>query len=210
MISHRVAKGEWIGSIAAKHGYKEWDPVWSDPSNAYLRSKRDPNLLVEGDIVKVPDVQAKDDPAATETRSRYKLERKEDKFILRFKEVQPYIDLFGPIPYELTVGANQAKGQITADDQQIEVPLTIDRESGTLTLAGEEHQLLIGALDPIERTAGMQARLINTSWDPGPVDNDLGPLTARGTRGFQDHYKIKVDGVIGPQTRGKMKEVYGC
>jgi peptidoglycan hydrolase-like protein with peptidoglycan-binding domain len=56
----------------------------------------------------------------------------------------------------------------------------------------------------------MQARLQNLGFDPGPIDNIASPLTACAVRRFQQRYTLKVDGIIGPQTRGKMREVYGC
>jgi hypothetical protein len=210
MPLHKVEKSEWIGSIAARHGHKSWDLVWNHPRNSTLRKKRDPNLLVEGDLVWVPEVELKHEEAATETRHRYRLERQKDKLVLRFREVKAYIDLFGPIPYVLKVGAEKKKGSITDEDHVVEVPLSIDLEQGALLLAGEDYELHIGALDPIERTSGMQARLVNTGWEPGEVDNVVGQRTEAGTRAFQTHYQLKIDGIIGSQTRGKMKEVYGC
>jgi peptidoglycan hydrolase-like protein with peptidoglycan-binding domain len=52
--------------------------------------------------------------------------------------------------------------------------------------------------------------MTNLGWDVGPADNQNGPRTKQGTKGFQAFYTIKVDGIIGGQTRGKAKQVYGC
>jgi N-acetylmuramoyl-L-alanine amidase len=57
--------------------------------------------------------------------------------------------------------------------------------------------------------SGCQARLRNLGYDPGPIDGIAGPRTEAAVRAFQRDYSLTVDGICGPQTRGKLKEVYG-
>jgi hypothetical protein len=206
---HRVVDGEWMGSIAAAAGHTGWRHIWAHANNASLRSRRVPELLVEGDRVFVPDVLAKHETAATDARSRFEVARAPDVLKIRFLEVKHYIALFGPISYELIVGPNESTGTITEEAQEINVPLALNVRTGTLTVAGTPYALKIGGLHPVERLSGMQARINNLGWDAGPVDNVSGPRTKRGTRDFQAFYQIQVDGVIGPETRSKAKAVYG-
>jgi peptidoglycan hydrolase-like protein with peptidoglycan-binding domain len=57
---------------------------------------------------------------------------------------------------------------------------------------------------------GVQARLNNLGYNTGPVDGIQGPRTTEAIREFQEKYGLKVDGVVGPITRGKLVEVHRC
>jgi peptidoglycan hydrolase-like protein with peptidoglycan-binding domain len=46
----------------------------------------------------------------------------------------------------------------------------------------------------------VQQALAKKGFDPGPIDGVLGPLTEQALRKFQDHYGIKVTGLIDNQT----------
>jgi N-acetylmuramoyl-L-alanine amidase len=209
--NHRVKKGEWMGSIAAKYGFRSWESIWQAPENAELRQQRnDPNLLFQGDQVWIPERRPKQEPAATDARHVYVMSSDNARLRIRIIDVDPYIQAFGPISYVLEAeDGNQISGQITAEGQEIEIPIAISVERGTLHI-GDLQTILIGGLDPIETASGMQARLQNLGFEPGPVDNIAGPRTAGAVREFQQRYKLTVDGIIGPETQSKMKEVYGC
>jgi len=209
MPTHRVKKGEWIGSIAAQGGHTSWETVWDHPKNAKLRKRREPNLLVEGDRVWVPEVEPKELSGESETTHEFRVERDKSRLRIGFIEMQVYLDLFGPIEYKLTAGKHEQEGQITTEGQEIEIPLGLAVEEATLTLDGWQCLLDVGRLDPIKRLSGMQARIANLGWEVGPIDNLIGKRTRRGTRDFQGYYEIGVDGKIGNETRGKAKEIYG-
>jgi N-acetylmuramoyl-L-alanine amidase len=211
MPYHQVQQGEWMGSIAAQYGFALWRPIWKLAENADLRSKRtDPELLFPGDLVWIPEV--KQNFVARPTDSPHKFTRLNDraKLRLRIVDVDRFIRAFGPIPYllEMEDGSTQS-GEISREGQEIEVDLSLRAEKGTLQMRGVE-PILIGGLDPLNTVSGMQGRLQNLGFDPGPIDNIAGPLTASAVREFQQRNAIQVDGIIGPETRGKMKEVYGC
>jgi peptidoglycan hydrolase-like protein with peptidoglycan-binding domain len=42
------------------------------------------------------------------------------------------------------------------------------------------------------------------------VDGVQGPRTTDAIKQFQEKYGLTVDGVVGPITRSKLLEVYGC
>ena len=211
MPIHTVAEGEWIGSIAADAGFDSWDWIWALPQNASLRAARsEPNLLVPGDHVFVPPVEPKTSAHATDAAHEFVRAQAEDKLILRFNGVQLYIQHFGPLEYTLTVAGNSQSGKISSENEEIAMPLPIGTREATLEIGGESTTLNVGGLQPIARLSGMQARLNNQGFFAGPVDNLDGPKTQRGAIGFQEYNDLKVDGVIGSQTRGKMKSIYGC
>jgi Putative peptidoglycan binding domain len=208
---HTVTDGEWMGRIAWDAGFKEWRWIWEHGNNAGLRAKRhDPNMLAPGDTVWLPPAKPKSTSHSTDKAHEFVRDRDEDKLVLRFNGVALYVQNFGAISYTLTVNGNPTTGTIASENDQIEIPLPISTKEATLEIGGVTRTLTVGGLQPIERMAGMQARLNNQSFLDGPVDNLNGPKTKHGATEFQDYYKLKVDGIIGPETRGKMKTLYGC
>src|SRR5690349_13879465 len=55
MPNHSVKQGHTLISIAAEHGFPSWETIWMDPGNDQLREKRDPQVLLEGDSVVIPE-----------------------------------------------------------------------------------------------------------------------------------------------------------
>jgi peptidoglycan hydrolase-like protein with peptidoglycan-binding domain len=53
----------------------------------------------------------------------------------------------------------------------------------------------------LEELEGVQQALSKLGFDPGTVDGKNGPNTQKAVRGFQAHKTIKVDGIVGPETR---------
>ncbi len=217
MATHRFGEGEWIGSIAARHDVPAWQILWRDAGNASLRKRRDPNLLLEGDEIAIPPAGAAKEVAETSLRIRVATGKKnklawydKDRFRVRVVRVKEYIDLFGAIPFSLTVGDQEVSGEITAEGQTLEVVLERTVTSGTLDLGGHSITLHIGGLGPLDSVAGIQGRVTNLGWDAGPVDNVDGPRTKRGVKLFQAHSGIKVDGIVGGVTRRTAKKNYGC
>jgi hypothetical protein len=71
-LDYVVEEGDCIASIAADHGHF-WKTLWNDPANAALKTKRqDPNVLMAGDVVKVPPLRQKQQSRATDQRHPFK------------------------------------------------------------------------------------------------------------------------------------------
>ena len=107
------------------------------------------------------------------------------------------------------------KGQTDANGKfKHDIPL--DAETGTLIVQGYVWSLSIAHLNPAkdapdEGVSGVQARLSNLGYEPGPVDGILGPRTENAIRAFQaDNPPLKVDGVCGPMTLAELINQYGC
>lgn len=210
MSIHTVVEDEWIGSIAAAEGHYSWEAIWGHARNKLLDIRRNPNLLVVGDEIWIPPVEVRGASTVTAMLHRLVVSSPKNKLVIRFTRITRYVANFGPIRVTLKVGRSRKRGTLNKDGDQIEAYLPLKATEATLTIKGASATLHIGNLRPLARMDGMQARITNLGWDVGKIDNQDGPRTQRGVKGFQGCYKIKVDGVIGDQTRSKAKEVYGC
>ena len=85
----RVKKNEWIGSIAARYGHKSLRPVLDHPRNSRFKKRYDPNLLNPGDVLFVPEPESdKKESGESEEKHVFKVERDEEKLVLRFVEIE--------------------------------------------------------------------------------------------------------------------------
>jgi peptidoglycan hydrolase-like protein with peptidoglycan-binding domain len=56
----------------------------------------------------------------------------------------------------------------------------------------------------LETLEGVQKALKSLGFDPGKVDGRDGPKTQDAVRAFQAHATIKIDGIVGDETRGAL------
>src|SRR2546430_17122470 len=67
-----VAKDEHLAFIAKQFGFSSIDPIWNHPANAELKSLRgNPNILLEGDHLVIPDRETRVESVATDQRHRF-------------------------------------------------------------------------------------------------------------------------------------------
>jgi N-acetylmuramoyl-L-alanine amidase len=213
-IEHTVQQGEHLARIAARYGFTEFQPIWDDPANADLKVKRqNPHVLFPGDIVRVPDKTLREEARATEARHKF---RKLGKpLMLRIEVRNPanepvkralcHLTIDGKI-YPLTTNA---RGRI---EQSIPAPA----ETGRLALKDLAQPLAfdvevkIGHLDPVTERSGQQGRLNNLGYDGGLSSEPADPQFKSAVEEFQCDDGLAVDGICGPQTQAKLKEVHGC
>lgn len=58
----------------------------------------------------------------------------------------------------------------------------------------------------LEDMEGVQKALSKLGFDPGKIDGLDGPNTQRAVRAFQAHATIKIDGIVGNETRKALAE----
>jgi hypothetical protein len=208
MPFHVVNQGECMSSIAALHGF-DWKTLWNHSENMDLKSERkNPNVLYPDDQVFIPDKTLKEDSAATEKKHKYK--RKGVPAMLKIRLLnngQPRKN----IAWKANLGGKWQEG--TSDgDGQLQIKLDPRCDAGILRLEdGTEYRLMLRELDPLDTTSGVQARLNNLGYESGPLDGKPGPLTTDAIKRFQaDYPPLKVDGIVGDETKAKLKEIYGC
>jgi N-acetylmuramoyl-L-alanine amidase len=207
---HEVRQGECISSIAKDTGHF-WETIWNDPANADLRSARkDPNVLLPGDRVHVPERREKSSPGQTEMRHRFR--RKGQPEVLRvrlLRDGQPRQNE----PYVLTIDGKELRGFLDADGN-LQCAIEPNARQGVLLVGAEpdvdRYDLALGAMDPINQLVGVQKRLSNLGFHCGPADGVYGPLTEAALRRYQRSGGLPVSGQPDDATRQRLQKDYGC
>lgn len=66
-----VAQGDCISSIALAKGFK-WETIWNYASNSELKKlRKDPNILLPGDVLIIPPKTRKEVSRATEAKHKF-------------------------------------------------------------------------------------------------------------------------------------------
>lgn len=174
-----------MASLAETHGFRDWRTIYDHPDNAGLRELRpDPNHLLPGDEVTIPDKEPKVESRMTGSAHRFVLKRPPTMLRLR-------LDDFDPERYRLTVGELVVEGSGPRIDQRIpsnaanarlEIWLN-DEEAPTLVW-----QLALGHVDPHEEVTGVRTRLHNL----GYRTQELGDAV----RDFQADHGLSVTGEV--------------
>lgn len=134
--SHTIAEGDCCSSLAAAAGLLDHHAVYDHGDNAELKSRRpNPNMLVVGDVVSVPDVETKTVTAATTQRHRYVVTVRAVK--LRLKIVDREGHPVSGKAWRLTFAGGQRDGALGGDGKiELELPATVS--AATLTLDPDE------------------------------------------------------------------------
>jgi N-acetylmuramoyl-L-alanine amidase len=205
---HQVEQGDWLAKLAKWYGIPKWQTIWEDANNAALRDKRkSPNILLPGDLVYIPKVESKDHSGGAEQTHSFKIPSAKAAFRTTLLDADG--NPRAGVPYKVTVGQLTREGS-TGGDGMIQCPIPVDAETVDLEVDGEVVRVQVGHLDPIDEVSGLQARLKNLGYDPGPIDGKDGPLTRAAVKAFQMENDLEVDGVAGPKTRGKLLDAYGA
>jgi len=223
---YTVKQGENLDLIAVCFGFADCQPIYDHPNNAELKGDRDnPDVLYPQDRVFIPELRLREEPCATDQLHSFTM--KGPKKMLRVAVQDSDGNKLTGVPYELTIEATPRcaprfrdtpkqvlKSQIDSSGV-VECPIPINASSATLKVGSMVWYLRIGDLNPGSDTlddgvSGIQARLKNLGFDPGPIDGMSGPLTQSAIRAFQEKYPpLKVDGICGPKTWKQLKAIHG-
>jgi hypothetical protein len=170
--------------------------------NEELRARRrdDPDLLAPGDPVFLPDPEPKsiEAPAGAVLRIVVHLPRERLSLRLTEDEGRPLRDHRYRLVHGLTVHEGDADSPIELDGPFEEKTLALTLLDGSGAVV-EELTLLLAGLPPCcderDGLAGIQARLSNLGFAPGPVDGVPGPQTLAAIRSFQALQGLPVTGL---------------
>lgn len=213
--THVVAQGEHLTSIADQYGFTDYASIWDHANNASLKQSRgNPNVLYPGDSLYIPDKQQKEELGATTKRHVFKL--KQSRLMLRVLVEDAFERPVANASCVLTL--DQERSTLASDGSgKLEKQISPTATEGTMVLdtqdtafQGDVLQISIGALDPVETLTGQAARLDNLGYCAGTPASAEDPQFVSAVEEFQCDHALAVDGLPGPQTRAKLKQVHGC
>lgn len=112
------------------------------------------------------------------------------------------------VAYTLKVDGRTINKKTNAKGQIIEL-IQSSNGQGTLVVDGEEINLDIGGLPSVQEDAGVQGRLNNLGYECGRGDGQIDEPTRKALRRFQQRHGLEASGQITPETRVKLKDIYG-
>lgn len=199
---YKVKLGDCISSIADKHGLFP-DDVWNDAKNNKLKEERkDPNILMPGDVVHVREKEEKEESCASEVLHRFLRKGVPSMFNLRL--------LAGDAPradedYVLDIDGALFSGKTDADGW-IKHPMPAGAKRGKLTFdEEEEYDLDLGALDPVTDEQGLAQRLGNLGYMGGEAGDDL----EAALKQFQRGHGFEETGKVTDETRDAIVAAHG-
>jgi N-acetylmuramoyl-L-alanine amidase len=205
-----VQAGDCIESIAFEHGFF-WKTLWDHAKNHELHKvRKDPNVLLAGDRVFVPELQLKQEEGATERRHRYKRKGVPSKLNITLKDEhdrpRAHEKYILEIDGQTFAGTTDASGSL-------QHPIPPNARRGTLRFGpnGERQiPLVLGDIDPITEVSGVQGRLNNLGYECGPINGQANEETRSAIRSFQQAYGLQETGEMNEETRNKLQEIYGA
>ncbi len=209
-ISHTVAEGECLSSIAFEHGLFP-DSLWAAPENAALRSKRgDPHVLQPGDVVVIPEKRPGNAQCPTGKRHTFRRKGVPEKLRFTFESAgEPRADE----PYELRVdGKLLAGGAKTDADGKIEHWISPGAREAVVRFVDtdEECVFALGALDPVDSLAGAQSRLKSLGFYVGDIDGAESDSLAHAVAAYQVACGLEPTGALDDTTRNRLLDDHGA
>ena len=213
--NYTIRQGDHMARIAHACGFPDWRVLWNHPGNAALRQLRNnPNVLFPGDVLYIPDPQLREEPCQTDDKHHFL--KKGSKLKLRLTLLDQYETPIANANCMLTVGVT-SRSVTTNGDGRLELEIDPTAREGLLVIQDEGTPLnearlafAIGDLDPVEETSGQVARLNNLGYFAGDRSSPDPMAFQSAVEEFQCENGLTVDGICGPLTQAKLKEVHGC
>ena len=204
---YTVVQGDHIASIAADAGFLSWKTIWDDGPNSSLKAKRNPNVLYPGDTLQIPAKQKREESIPTTEYSTFQTigDPIQLKIVVLDWAGNPVsnttlkIDLDGA--EEIPTGGDGSATKKVVDPQ--------GNKLGKLTVKGYALDLKLGHLDPVEEISGQLWRLNNLGYRAGTATSPADLVFKSAVEEFQCDYSLTVDGICGPNTQGKLKDIHG-
>ena len=209
-----LAQGDCLSSLAIRHGFAP-ETVWQHGENAKLRERRvDPNALLPGDQLFVPEIEEKHEPVETDTVKTFKLSVGPLRLRVRLtRHGEPRAGEAYRLEYDQ---GSEFEGE-TDGDGFVDQPLPISATSAILRMVSsegegeeqEQYELALGHLDPHDELSGVQGRLRGLGHYFGEVDGELGPKTRAALRRFQAAKGLAVNGEADAATIAALRDAFG-
>ena len=194
-----------MGSVALEQGLNP-DTVWNHPENAELKRRREnPNVLMPGDKLIVPEKKSEPVSAGTESKHQFRLKDVPAKLKIQITQNRKPV---ANEDYELTLDGVSHSGT-TDGEGRLEHAVPPNAKEGELKFAnGDEYKLALGDLDPVGETTGLQKYLKNLGFYHGATDGKAEAVTEDAIRGFQMQQGLVETGKADDATLAALKRVY--
>lgn len=211
---YTVQQGDYLAGLAKQFGLPT-SVIWNHPNNADLKQKRpDPNVLFPGDHLYIPDLTTGEQSCSTD--KLHKFETPNSKLCLRLTLEDQYHQPIANADCVLGVDGDFQKLK-TDGKGKVEQIIPLGVQDGFVTirepkilLGDVQIPLKIGHLDPIDEVSGQTARLNNLGYFAGDPEKPDPDTFRSAVEEFQCDSELKVDGICGPNTQAKLKQVHGC
>jgi hypothetical protein len=202
---HTVKQGESIANIAFVYGFFP-DTIWDLPENKALKEKRqNPDVLLPGDVVFVPDKRVKEVSLPPNRTHKFKCRNTPKTFRVQLlRQNRPVPDM----AYDIEVDGWKKKGT-TSGGWIIENIPPNSRKAVIILEEGLTYKMELGYLDPPEEISGIQGRLRTLGYYKGPVNGIMEESTTEALKIFQHSNKLEVTGIVDEPTRSLLKDVAG-
>ena len=210
---YTVQQGDYLSKIAKENGFPDYLTIWNHPSNVDLKQQRqNPNVLFPGDQVFIPDFGPRQESGSTEQRHIFVVKRQTLKLRLVLEDIfekpianAPCTLLVDGQPFQVTTdGSGKIEQEIPATAQDGVIVISDDQTP----FQNDVIPIKIGNLDPVDQVSGQIARLNNLGYFPG--DGTDADAFESAVEEFQCDHGLTVDGICGPLTQAKLKQVHGC
>ncbi len=215
--THVVKQGDTMARIARQHKFGSAAALYEHADNTDFRTLRnDPNLIFPGDEITIPDIEQKVMSVSPAKKHTFRLKR--DKEVFKIKIQDGLGTAWQGKRIVLNIGGQEIDAMIGTDGiVEVDLP-NGDEGVGALDVYMDpskdepthSFEVTLGGLDPVETLSGVQARCNALGHECGVADGVMGGNTKKGVKAFQASNGLDVDGVPGPMTKTKLKEVYGC
>lgn len=210
MRAYVIRQGDYLAKLAHRMGF-DAEAVWSDPANAALKQRRDPNLLYPGEVLYVPESARAPVPIASRASNDYVATVPKTTVRLVFEDadgplaLEPYVvEGVGPIAEKTTDG----DGAVV-----LTLPVHVRECRVVFPRRGIAYPVRVGDMDPIDEDIGVRKRLRNLGYggrlgdDEGVGQSDESRAAAEqmALLAFQKERGLEVSGALDEATRAALE-----
>jgi hypothetical protein len=132
-IKHVVVTGDCFSSLATKFGFVDYHGIYDEAANAALKQRRpNPNALLPGDEVQVPEKKKKNQPAQTGAKYNFVVQAKKVK--LRLLVLDSHNKPLEGKPFVLSATGGVSKTGASLPGGFVELAIDPQVTAGSLTL----------------------------------------------------------------------------
>jgi hypothetical protein len=204
--AHTVRAGECLSSIADLYGLFP-DTIWNDPANSHVKQQRkNPNILLAGDQLIIPDKRLKEASGSTDTRHRFR--KKGVPAVLRLQVFEGETFRANQ-EYRLWIDGSTILTGSTDAMGVIEHSIPPRARKAVLIIGPDQYryELELGAMDPLSEVSGIKARLNNLGYFCGDGQG-WDARSQQAMRAFQQRFGLAQTGIPDEQTCQTLEDMH--